>query len=159
MQILALASLVLTISGEKYKTICSSRGGRKTKLKADQPIGSTTDRDRLGAVQALVGQLQTVLGDVDQSIGECLDCKIIFLKNSWQSFLFPYSVYSFFFRHAANWTAPLCPDNLVDRIAAMSLNPNVEPLVQTTLREGHRIAVEEMRAIVREKQRMLRGRD
>lgn len=42
----------------------------------------------------------------------------------------------------------------------MSLNPNVEPVVQTTLRDGHTIAVKELRTIIREKQRMLqRGRD
>lgn len=41
----------------------------------------------------------------------------------------------------------------------MSLNPNVEPLVQTTLRDSHAIAVQELRAIIKEKLRMLRGRD
>lgn len=65
-----------------------------------------------------------------------------------------------FLHHTGNWTPPLCPDNLVERIAAMSLNPNVEPVVQTTLRDGHTIAVKELRTIIREKQRMLqRGRD
>lgn len=41
----------------------------------------------------------------------------------------------------------------------MSLNPNVEPVVQTTLRDGHLIAVQELRAVIKEKLRMLRSRD
>lgn len=58
-----------------------------------------------------------------------------------------------------DWAPPLCPDDLIERIAAMSLNPNVEPVVQTTLRDGHLIAVQEMRAVIKEKLRMLRSRD
>lgn len=42
----------------------------------------------------------------------------------------------------------------------MSLMPaNAEPDIQTTLREGHAITVRELRAIIKDKQRMLRGRD
>lgn len=41
----------------------------------------------------------------------------------------------------------------------MSMNPNVEPIVQTTLRDGHLIVVQELRVVIKEKLRMLRGSD
>lgn len=54
------------------------------------------------------------------------------------------------------WKTPGCPDNILDRLASMSLNPKVEQLVSGTLKESHNITVKEMKTIIREKIRMLK---
>lgn len=60
------------------------------------------------------------------------------------------------FEFTATWIKPVCPDNITDRIAAMSLNPKVEILVSVTIKNGHSIAVRELRSILKEKIRMLK---
>ncbi|KAG4065801.1 hypothetical protein HA402_012479 [Bradysia odoriphaga] len=54
------------------------------------------------------------------------------------------------------WKTPCCPDNILDRLASMSLNPKVEQLVSGTLKESHNITVKELKTIVKEKIRMLK---
>lgn len=54
------------------------------------------------------------------------------------------------------WATPFCPDNITDQIAAISLNPKVEILVNTTLKDGHTITVKELKTIIKEKIRMLK---
>lgn len=54
------------------------------------------------------------------------------------------------------WKTPCCPDNILDRLASMSLNPKVEQLVSGTLKESHNITVKEMKTIIKEKIRMLK---
>ncbi len=54
------------------------------------------------------------------------------------------------------WKTPCCPENILDRLASMSLNPKVEQLVSGTLKESHNITVKELKTIVKEKIRMLK---
>lgn len=86
LEIVALASLVLSVACDKYKGLCSTRAGRKTKQKQQQQQqdqqqpnsqhlkqngssnNAVTDRDRLGVCQSLVGILQVILGGMDEWI-------------------------------------------------------------------------------------------
>lgn len=50
---------------------------------------------------------------------------------------------------------PCLPTNLTETLASLSLNPNVEALVQGTIRKDHELTVEELRVVLKDKLRML----
>lgn len=50
---------------------------------------------------------------------------------------------------------PCLPKNLTETLASLSLNPNVEALVQGTIRKDHELTVEELRVVLKDKLRML----
>lgn len=54
-----------------------------------------------------------------------------------------------------SWKIPGVSDNLADRIAAMSLNPKVELVVNGMIRDSHLTTVKELKIIIRDKCRML----
>lgn len=69
---------MLSVSADRYKTLSMAKAGRKSKQKAEQQNGGSaasviSDRDRLGAVQSLVGILQSILGGLDELICKHLE--------------------------------------------------------------------------------------
>lgn len=74
---LALASLVLSVSWDKYRNLCATKGRKSNKKleqqqQQQQPNSAAilTDRDRLGFVQSAVSQLQICLVRVNECIGK-----------------------------------------------------------------------------------------
>lgn len=50
---------------------------------------------------------------------------------------------------------PFLPKNLTETLASLSLNPNVEALVQGTIRKDHELTIDELRIVLKDKLRML----
>lgn len=67
------------------------------------------------------------------------------------NFVNPLSVLSF----PESWKMPCLPKNLTETLASLSLNPNVETLVQGTIRKDHELTVDELRIVLKDKLRML----
>lgn len=54
-----------------------------------------------------------------------------------------------------SWKLPCIPEDLTAILASLSLNPNVETLVKTTIKESHNLTVKELRLLIKDKLRML----
>lgn len=50
---------------------------------------------------------------------------------------------------------PCLPKNLTETLASLTLNPNVEALVQGTIRKDHELTVDELHIVLKDKLRML----
>lgn len=56
---------------------------------------------------------------------------------------------------ADSWKMPQVSNELLDSLAAMSLNPKVEATVSGIFRENHRLVVKELKNAIKEKIRMV----
>lgn len=147
-QILSLATLVLSVCLETYSTTTNVAAKQNRKEKKET---STTqllsEKVRLQLVTSMCVKLKSELADCESALGK-RKFKGNLLFSTTNSFMFDIST--------DIWKTPFCPENILDRLASMSLNPKVEQLVSGTLKESHNITVKELKTIVKEKIRMLK---
>lgn len=150
---------MLSIGHHKYSATIATKQNKKTKKR--EPLiggGATTngsgagtiltDKDRLQIFGTLAAKLKLEFQNCDDALGERLKIETFF-------FVFRQTIPHRF--QLDSWKTPGVSENLADRIAAMSLNPNVEVLVNGTIRDSHNATVKELKIITRDKCRLLHG--
>ncbi|XP_059620887.1 phagocyte signaling-impaired protein isoform X2 [Phlebotomus argentipes] len=130
-EILSLCSFVLACGYERFSAaaIGSQQAGKKSRKRESLGNG-----EALGAAQ--VAEKERLVAIVD--VLKCLRNQLTACDTALDS-----------------WKMPQVSNELLDSLAAMSLNPKVEATVSGIFRENHRLVVKELKNAVKEKIRMV----
>lgn len=116
---------------------------KRNKKKSYEKI--VTEKEQAEAIASVTAILKTELKNVGLAIGKrpkFLNISITILMR-------------FFFFFLDSWKSPFLPETLIESLAGLSLDSNIENSVKELITKNHEIVAYELRGIVREKLRML----
>lgn len=149
LQILSICTFIITIFYEKFlggsQQIQAKKGKRKDGKQNQNGVvvvDALSDAEKANILSQVLKELKTTLTDCDKALGKSFR---LLKFNNIHSPLNPIS---------DTWKQPSMTTSLVKTLAAMTLDPHVDTIVNNTFKENHTTVVKDLKQILKDKIKM-----